>query len=201
MSATVSQTAPPRGVTKVSRAWGAAVEVDAMKDRIRKEAKRDAERILKETLRLPPPVYPADIAERLGLRGLEADLDRDVLGGLLVRPDRDPTIVLNEHDGLLRRRMTCALELGYYVRLSPETRVYERADLRSLRAEASGQDPDDRYADEFAACLLMPEDEVRILSELGFGDLELALRLRVPRGAAWSRLRSLGLRVDIERAA
>jgi Zn-dependent peptidase ImmA (M78 family) len=201
MSAATAETVRPRGVTKVSRALGAAVKVNAMKDRVEKEAKRDAERLLKATLRLPPPIHPFDIARQLGVRALEADLDNDTLGGLFVRPEEDPRIVVNEHDGLLRCRMTCALELGYYVRLSPATQVYERADLRSIRAKASGGDPDDRYAEKFAACLLMPEEEVRILSELGFDDLELALRLRVPREAAWSRLRSLGLRVDLERAA
>ena len=97
--------------------------------------------------------------------------------------------------------MICALELGYYVRLSPESQSYERADLRSIRAKAIGEDPDDRYAEEFAACLLMPEEECRVLSELGFDDLELALRLRVTREAVWSRLGRLGLRDDVERAA
>jgi len=172
-----------------------------MGDRVKEEAKRDAERLLRATLRLPPPAYPADVAKQLGVRVVESKLDKDTLGGLLVDLEEDPKIVLNERDGLLRRRMTCALELGYYLRLSPERQLYERVDLRSLRARSDGEDPDEDYADEFAACLLMPEKNVRILYELGLDDLELALKLRVPREAAWSRLRSLGLHDEAERAA
>jgi len=53
---------------------GPAVEEIAVKDRIQKEAKRDAERLLKATMRLPVPVYPSDIAMQLGIRVLEFNL-------------------------------------------------------------------------------------------------------------------------------
>jgi Zn-dependent peptidase ImmA (M78 family) len=203
MSATATQASPLLGVPKVSRAWRGAVEVNDVRDRIREEAKRDAERLLKAaTRRFPLPIYAADIARQLGVRVLELKLtDDDTIGGLMVEPGDDPKIVLNESYGLLHRRVTCALELGYYVRLSPEQRVYQRADLRSLRAEAKGEDPEERYADEFAECLLMPEDDVRVMSELGLNDLEMALKFWLPREIVWSRLESLGLLVDAGRAA
>lgn len=176
--------------------------MNAMKDRVEKEAKRDAERILRATKRLPVPVYPADIAWQMGIRVIQLKLDNeDTIGGLLVEPEDDPKIVLNSHYGLFRRRMTCALELGYYVGLSPGQRTYERADLRSLRAKGDGEDPEERYADEFAECLLMPEGDVRAMSELGLNDLEMALKFWVPRDAVWSRLKSLGLQGAATRAA
>lgn len=201
MSTTAPRTATPRGVTKVSRAMGAAVEVSAMKDRVGKEARKDAERLLKATFSWRVPVEPVGIAQQLDIRVFESELDKDTLGGLFVNPEEDPKIVLNKRDGFLRRRMTCALEIGYFAYLSAEPQVYERVDLRSVRATSAREDPRDRYADEFAECLLMPEDEVRVMFELGLDDLDLALKFRVPREAAWSRLASLGLRVGGRRAA
>jgi Zn-dependent peptidase ImmA (M78 family) len=202
MSATATGTSAPRGVTKVSRAWRPEVEVDAVTDRVRMEARRDAERLLKATMRLPVPTYPADIAMQLGIKVVELKLrNEDTLGVLLVEPEGDTRILLNKHYGLLRCRFTCALELGYFARLSSKQRAYERADLRSLRAGKRGEGPDERYADEFAECLLMPENDVRAMFELGLNDLEMALKFWVPRDVVWSRLNSLGLSVDLERAA
>jgi Zn-dependent peptidase ImmA (M78 family) len=166
------------------------------------EARRDAERLLKATMRLPVPTYPADIAMQLGIKVVELKLrNEDTLGVLLVEPEGDTRILLNKHYGLLRCRFTCALELGYFARLSSKQRAYERADLRSLRAGKRGEGPDERYADEFAECLLMPENDVRAMFELGLNDLEMALKFWVPRDVVWSRLNSLGLSVDLERAA
>jgi Zn-dependent peptidase ImmA (M78 family) len=202
MSATVTQPTAAPAVTKLSRPLGSEVQVIAVKDKAQKEAKRDAERLLNAaTRRFPLPIYGADIARQIGVRVVELKLtDDDTIGGLMVEPGDDPKIVLNESYGLLHRRFTCALELGYYVRLSPGQRVYQRADLRSLRVERR-EDPEERYADEFAECLLMPEDDVRTMSELGLNDLEMALKFWLPREVVWSRLESLGLPVDAERAA
>ena len=49
------------------------------------------------------------------------------------------------------------------------------------------------YADEFAACLLMPKEAVRILADLRMDDLEMALRFVVPREAMQARLTVLGM--------
>lgn len=201
MSATATGTAMPRGVTKLSQALGAALEVDGMKDRVEKEAKRDAERILKATCDLRVPIRPVAIANELGVEVLESEFDDDILGVLRVGREADPKIVVNKSHGVLRRRLTCALELGHFVRLSPEPQEYERTDLRSLRVEGAGGDPDERYAGKFAECLLMPEEDVRVLFELGLDDLDLALRFRVPRETVWSRLNGLDLRPGRKRAA
>jgi len=202
MSTAATHAAPLLDVSKVSRVRKPAVEVDVVTDRVRKEARRDAERLLKATMRLPVPTYPSDIAMQLGIKVVELKLrNEDALGVLLVEPEGDTRILLNKHYGLLRCRFTCALELGYFARLSPRQQAYERADLRSLRAGPRGEDPDERYADEFAECLLMPENDVRAMFELGLSDLEMALKFWVPRDVVWSRLNSLGLSTDVERAA
>jgi Zn-dependent peptidase ImmA (M78 family) len=161
------------------------------KAKIKREAAEDAARVLKATFRLRPPVEPVGIAEELDVRVLEAELDEDKLGVLLMKPGEESKIVLNGRDGVLRRRFTCALELGHYVRQSAKTNKYDRVDRRSHRMN-SPEDPDLIYAEEFAAWLLMPKGEFRALAELGVDDLEIALRFQVPREVVQSKLVEMG---------
>jgi Zn-dependent peptidase ImmA (M78 family) len=180
--------------TKVSPSFGAALEpLDVKaKAKIKKEAAEDAARILKATFPLWAPVGAVAIARKLDIQVLEAELDEDKLGVLLMKPGEESKILLNERDGFIRRRLTCALELGHYVRQSAKTNAYGRVDRRSDRSSGT-EDPDLIYAEEFAACLLMSESEVRASAELGVDDLEMAIRFQVPREVAQLRLRDLGL--------
>jgi Zn-dependent peptidase ImmA (M78 family) len=107
-------------------------------------------------------------------------------------PHEDPTILLNQRDSRIRRRFTCALERGHFVWQSAESNEYARVDLRGSRL-STGEDPEEIYANEFAACLLMPDEEVKMYFELGMDDLELALRFNVSREAMKFRLIDLGL--------
>ena len=107
-------------------------------------------------------------------------------------PGEDPEIVLNQRDGLIRRRLTCAYELGHFVLRSADMNDYSRVDLRGQKPAAE-ETPEEIYAKEFAACLLMPEDVVRTLAELGMDDLEMAVWLVVSREAMQLRLSSLSL--------
>lgn len=163
-----------------------------MRSKVKKEAERDAARILRASWGTAIPVEPVAIAHELGIRVLEAQLDGNTLGALLKEPQEDPTILLNQQDSRNRRRFTCAHELGHYVRRSAESNEYARVDLRDRRS-STGEDPEEIYANEFAACLLMPEDEVKNLDELGLDDLEMALRFKVSREAMKFRLVNLGL--------
>lgn len=163
-----------------------------MKSKVKTEAERDAARLLRAAWGGGIPVEPVTIAHALGLQVLEAQLDPNTLGALVKEPGKDPTILLNQNDGQNRRRFTCAHELGHYVRRSEESDEYARIDLRNS-VSTTGEDQEEIYANEFAACLLMPEDEVRTLSELGMDDLEMALRFKVSRQAMQFRLKNLGL--------
>jgi Zn-dependent peptidase ImmA (M78 family) len=163
------------------------------KAKIKKEAAEDAARVLKATFRLRAPVDPIAIAQELGIQVLEGELDRDRLGGLVMKPGEEPKIYMNQLDLLIRRRLTCAIELGHYVRRSAKTNEYGRVDRRSDRSEVE-EDPESVYAEEFAACLLMPDKDVRIMLELGVDDLEIALRFQVSRELVQRRLDDLGLR-------
>jgi Zn-dependent peptidase ImmA (M78 family) len=163
------------------------------KAKIKKEAAEDAARVLKATFRLRVPVEPIGIAEEMGVRVVELELEEDQLGMLLIKPGVEPKIYLNQRDGILRQRLACALELGHYVRHSAKTNKYGRVDRVTDRSTFK-EDPDLVYAEEFATCLLLPEREFRVLAELGVDDLEIALRFQVPREVVQRKLMEMGFR-------
>jgi Zn-dependent peptidase ImmA (M78 family) len=176
-----------------------AVEVNEMSSKVKTEAARDAARILRAAWSGFAPIEPVSIAKELGVEVLEAPLDGNTLGALFISPEEDPKIVLNQGDSFNRQRFTCAHELGHYVRRSAESNEYARVDLRDGRS-STGEDPEEIYANEFAACLLMPKQEVRTFADLGLDDLEMALKFRVSREAMQFRMKNLGL-VAADRSA
>lgn len=157
------------------------------------EATEDAAKLLKAAWKSGAiPVDPVRIARAVGLRVLEADLDEKTLGALVKNPGHDPVILLNQGDSENRRRFTCAHELGHFVRRSEEEEEYETVDLRNSLS-STGLDPEEIYANEFAASLLMPEDKVKSFVEEGMDDLEMAIRFKVSREATQLRLKNLEL--------
>jgi Zn-dependent peptidase ImmA (M78 family) len=200
MSAAATTRAPRRDGTNVCPGTGPVVEVVDMGDDPKIEAKRDAERLLRITGNLGVVVEPAGIANRLGVRVLEGNFKVEAYGLLRMTPEKDPEIVLERRDGLIRRRLTCAYELGHFVRRSAGTNDYYRLDLRECDSE-QGEATEEAYAREFAACLLMPEEVVKTLVELGMDDLEMAVWLVVSREAIQVRLHDLRLGTVDLRAA
>lgn len=174
--------------------------LEGMRSQVKREAERDAAKLLQATWEGGIPVDPVAIARAAGLRVLEAELKENTLGALVKQPGQDPTILLNEADSKNRRRFTCAHELGHFVRRSEEADEYTRVDLRSSLS-ATGEHPEEVYANEFAACLLMPEDEVKSLCAAGMSDLEMAIRFKVSREAMQFRLKNLGLMPPASQAA
>jgi Zn-dependent peptidase ImmA (M78 family) len=160
---------------------------------VKTEAAKDAARLLKAVWGDAIPVDPVLIARAAGLRVLDASLDTNTLGALIKQPGQDPTILLNANDSENRKRFTCAHEIGHFVRRSEEADEYTTVDLRNSLS-ATGQDPEEVYANEFAACLLMPEADVRHFVEMGLDDLEMSIRFKVSREAIQYRLKNLGLK-------
>jgi Zn-dependent peptidase ImmA (M78 family) len=163
-----------------------------MRSKVKMEAAEDAAKLLSAVWSGAIPVDPVAIARAAGLRVVEAELDEKTLGALVKNPGQDPVILLNQHDGPNRRRFTCAHELGHFVRRSVETEEYATVDLRNSFS-ATGSDSEEIYANEFAASLLMPEDEVRRFVKAGMNDLEMAIRFKVSREAMQHRLDNLDL--------
>jgi IrrE N-terminal-like domain len=199
MSVSTASPAARRGETKVCPGIGPAVEVIDVGGDVKKEAERDAERLLRITANVGIPVEPVGIADRLGVQVWEAELKEDVFGGLLIEPGGDPEIILNQRLGLIRRRLTCAYEMGRYMRQSAQVERLVHVDRRR-NSSASGNDPDDAYAVEFGACLLMPGQLVHALAEIGLDDVEMAMWFVVSRKAMQLRLANLNPRT-IDRCA
>ncbi len=162
-------------------------------------AESDAQQILNTVWALsldkdsiPLPVDPFRIAQRLGLKAFSAGLNEGVSGVLVKRPGEDPEIYVHAFDSPNRQRFTCAHELGHYVKRSAAgDEVWEYVEHRNLLA-SQGTDPEEVYANQFAASLLMPREAVEALhAELG--PAALAYEFGVSADAMHYRLVNLGL--------
>jgi Zn-dependent peptidase ImmA (M78 family) len=140
------------------------------------------------------PVDPAWIAGKMGIRVVEASLDVDVAGFLIKEIGRDAEIYLNASDSRQRRRFTCAHELGHYVRRagSPDRGEWGYLDRRDSLS-SRGTDPEEIWANGFAAALLMPEDLVRERFRGMPDPVLLAYAFGVSSDAMGNRLRTLRL--------
>ena len=128
------------------------------------------------------PVDPVWIANELGLDVVETTLDDDVSGALLKEPEQDPVIILNRNDSNVRKRFENGQPLEY-----------EFVDSRGKLA-SQGVDSEEIFANNFAACLLMPEKEVRRLNNAGYAPVMMASYFGVSDDAIRYRLKNLGLR-------
>jgi len=151
----------------------------------------DAERILADVWGPDLPVDPVRIAGTLGIRVVRAHLDPDMSGALVKELGKDPVILLNAADSPNRQRFSCAHEIGHFVRRSDKPEEYEYVDRRNSLS-AMGRDPEEIYANQFAASLLMPSKEVRRLHGEGLSDVQLQLRFDVSLEAMRHRLVNLG---------
>lgn len=161
-----------------------------------KAAEKDAAELLASTWTPGKlPVDPVQIAKALGIDAFEAQLDPNISGSIVKRAGRDPIIILNRDDSKSRQRFTCAHELGHFVRRSNGMKAGEAFEYVDLRGElaSTGLDVDEVYANTFAACLLMPEEQVRKLKAAGQSVVQMQLAFQVSGDAMENRLNSLGL--------
>ncbi len=169
--------------------------VEQMASGVKDRARADAKRILRTAWQVDPkvplPVDPVRIANRLGIEVFDESLDDDISGAIVKNSGRDPVILLNAADSQNRKRFTCAHEIGHFVE-RPQEEQYEFVDLRGALA-SEGVDPHEIYANEFAACLLMPEDEVRAMKKSGDIPAQMAAKFRVSSDAMTYRLKNLDL--------
>jgi Zn-dependent peptidase ImmA (M78 family) len=157
---------------------------------VKADATSAAERILEQYWGDSIPVDPARIARKMGIEVANAYLHPDIAGAIEKRQDRGVHIFLNAEEHPNRQRFTCAHEIGHYVDKGDEE--FEFVDYRDMTASL-GADEEERYANSFAAALLMPEKEVRRLHRLGMPDREMAREFGVSEAAMVNRLKNLGL--------
>ncbi len=142
----------------------------------------------------PLPVDPIQIAQQLGIKVYTAGLDDGVAGMFRKRPGHDPEIFINGGDSLNRQRFTAAHELGHYVKhVAAGGDDWEHVDFRDALA-SNGTNPEEVFANQFAASLLMPKEEIgRLKREKGYGPAALALEFGVSGEAMSFRLVNLKL--------
>jgi Zn-dependent peptidase ImmA (M78 family) len=139
----------------------------------------------------PLPVDPFAIAARLGLVVSRQPLEPDISGMLAKMPNRDPEVFINSLDSWNRQRFSCAHEIGHYSQRTTGRRDDEWGYIDRRGPTASrGTDPDEVYANQFAAALLMPEEKVRELRE-ELDPAALAVRFDVSLDAMRYRLDNL----------
>jgi Zn-dependent peptidase ImmA (M78 family) len=171
-------------------------------DRMGANPESDAQQLLRtvwapetesDGAQVPLPVDPFVIAQKLGIKAYAAGLDEGISGMLVKRAGEDAEIYVHASDSPNRRRFTCAHELGHYYKRSatadPEWEYVEHRDLLT----SAGSDPEEIYANKFAASLLMPREEVERLCKKGYGLPTLAYEFGVSEDAMRFRLANLGL--------
>lgn len=143
----------------------------------------------------PLPIDPFGIAGMLGLQVMRVPLEPDVSGMLAKHPGRDPEVYLNMSDSEARQRFSCAHEIGHYIRRSSVGASEEEWGYIDRRgpAAARGDNPEEIYANQFAAALLMPEERVRTLASEGMSAVTLAFRFSVSLEAMALRIKNLRL--------
>lgn len=139
------------------------------------------------------PIDPVRMAKSLGVEVLDVYLQEQVSGALVKKPGQDPSILLNAKDSKNRKRFTCAHELGHYVRRAEEPTQYEYVDYRDQNS-STGTDEEERFANKFAANLLMPKWIVETFHEQGLAPFRMAKQFGVSPESMQYRLENLGLK-------
>lgn len=172
---------------------------------MRPYSRQAIERLATETRsecgQLSIPIDVEVVAKHLGARVLVEGFSDD-LSGVLIRKGETSTIAVNCSHSPLRRRFTIAHECGHLV-LEHEGEVFVDKHILNRRDNSSSLAVDEQeiQANQFAASLLMPRDEVvrymdhllrshhshAVLVEL------MASMFRVSKSAMEIRLVNLGL--------
>lgn len=138
------------------------------------------------------------IAEKLNIRVIADNLPDNVSGVLDCRTKEEPIILLNSTHHLNRQRFSLAHEIGHFVLhkmsgVHMDTKIFLRSDAPNLHGVRI-----EREANQFAAELLMPEEEIRKawknLPEDWFDKSPLeviAKQFKVSEGALFIRLKQL----------
>lgn len=161
-------------------------------------AVKDAEDVLEEFAvdALGQPIIPVDpvaIARRLSIEVYTADLEAGVSEMLVKRLNEAAEIYLNRADHQNRQRFTCAHELGHYIKRTNDRDFdFSFVDRRD-QMSSTGRDPDEVYANQFAAAMLMPAEEVKRNHRAGQGLAQLAYRFGVSAESMSFRLSNLKL--------
>jgi Zn-dependent peptidase ImmA (M78 family) len=140
----------------------------------------------------PLPIDPFKIALNLGISVHSARLPADLSGQITFFDDGEAVITINGADHVNRRRFTCAHEVGHYTRRDVAEHSNGFVDYRDTLA-GLGTEPEEIYANQFAAALLMPAHIVSDFAHRGMRVEWMAQLLGTSTQAMQLRLRNLRL--------
>ena len=167
------------------------------------ELERKAGDLLQEAGMAQAPVPVDQVAQYLGIQVDEADLGEEC-SGMLVRDEESAVIGVNVKHHEHRKRFTIAHEIAHFVLHGGEAYIDEPPHIDFRAADSgSGTQQEEKEANQFAAALLMPADQVRAaVAEQPFDPTQddelpnLAQRFKVSPQAMTTRLIHLGLISD-----
>jgi len=168
------------------------------------ELEMEARGLLQEAGMAQTPVPVDEIARYLGIRIDEADLGEDC-SGMLVRDGESAVIGIHAKHHEHRKRFTIAHEIAHFMLHGGEAYVDKPPHIDFRAADSgSGTQQEEKEANQFAAALLMPADQVRAaVAEHPFDPARddelsnLARRFKVSPQAMTTRLIHLGLISDV----
>ncbi len=142
------------------------------------------------------PINVYEIAERLGIEVQRLPLDEGT-DGILVKEEASGSFkaVIDVSANSHRARFTLAHEIGHYVKDYQDFPAEKIAGIVQKRDDMSstGKDPDEVWANQFAAYLLMPSSIVEQLWANNTPIEEMAKMLDVSIVSLSHRLKNLGL--------
>ena len=155
--------------------------------------------VIGEKLRLPIPIK--DIIRSQGIKLKTLDRGDDI-SGILIIERNNTTIGYMSHEPEVRQRFTMAHELGHFI-LHREGELFVDKGFKTMYRPTTNT-PSTEWqeweANEFAACILMPENLMREevqKAEMDYGDniwiRELADKFKVSESAMSIRISRLGL--------
>ena len=160
---------------------------------IRQRARRDAAQLLESYWGEGLPVDPVTLARRAGASVFTAQLGEDTYG-MIVGSGTTADIYVDKDQPFTRFRFTTAHELGHYIdhslRGSGLAKAEGYVDKRSDKGRGTAPEI---YANEFAASVLMPEEEIRRDAKTHESLFEMAKKYAVSVAAMSWRLRHLGI--------
>jgi Zn-dependent peptidase ImmA (M78 family) len=167
-------------------------------------ARRQAELLITTLGITEAPVNVEEVAKHLGLRVISMELEEDVSGVLITKPEMS-CIVIRKNDAVQRQRFSIAHEIGHFVlRHQFESGEHVHVDRgfrvsRRDKRSSSGTDAKEIEANQFAAALLMPSwivmDNIKAIGSDDLNDehvTDLARKFKVSEQAMTIRLSVLG---------
>lgn len=163
-----------------------------VKDPFREAVRARLETVSSSDGHLTAPVEPEKIAEQLGLEVVRTPLKNNVGGFILKKHGGAARIYVNSNDPQERQKFTIAHGIGHYWLHRDDGGEFGYVEYRG-ELSTRGTDPVERWANSFAAELIMPARYIRMAWARGDSIDSIQERLGVSDAAFGHRLVNLGL--------